>query len=68
MKRLTVVKIATVVFGMLFAFVTFQAYWIAQFDLPYVLRALLAISGGMFLGYAASIILILWIEADNSFE
>ncbi len=68
MKRLSMVKMAAILFAVMSGFVIFQAYWIAQFDLPYVLRSLLAISGGMFLGYAASILLILWIEADNSLE
>jgi hypothetical protein len=67
MKRVSVVTFATLMFVTMIGFVTFQAYWIGQLDLPYVLRSLLAISGGMFLGYTASILLILWIEADNSF-
>jgi hypothetical protein len=68
MKSLSVVKLATMMFVIMLIFVTYQSYWIAQLDLPYVLRSLLTISGGMFLGYAASIILILRIEADNSVE
>lgn len=67
MKRVSVVTFATITFAIMVGFVTFQAYWIGQLDLPYLLRSLLAISGGMFLGYAASILLILWIEADSSF-
>jgi hypothetical protein len=59
---------AAIMFAIMLALVTFQGYWLAQLDLPYVLRSLLAISGGMVLGYAASIVLILWMEADNSLE
>jgi uncharacterized membrane protein YqgA involved in biofilm formation len=68
MKRLGAVKIAAILFVIMSGFVAFQAYWIAQLDLPYLLRSLLAISGGMFMGYAASILLIVWVEADNSLE
>jgi hypothetical protein len=68
MKSIGVVKFATIMFVIMLGFVTFQTYWIAQLDMPYVLRSLLVISGGMLLGYAASILLILWIEADSSFE
>jgi hypothetical protein len=67
MNASSVMKMAALMFAVMLAFVTVQAYWIAQLDMPYVLRSLLAISGGMVLGHAASILLILWIEADNSF-
>jgi hypothetical protein len=67
MKRLGVVKIATIMFAIMAGCVTFQASWIAWMDMPYVLRSLLTIGGGMVSGYMASILLILGIEADNSF-
>ena len=68
MNTSSLMKLAASMFAVMLVFVTVQAYWIVQLDLSYVLRSLLAISGGMVVGYAASILVILWIEADNSFE
>ena len=68
MKKLNAVKMAAIMFVLMVGFVSFQAVWVAQLNIPYMLRSLLAISGGMFLGYAASILLLLWIRADSSFE
>jgi hypothetical protein len=68
MKTTRVVKMAALLLAAMLVFVTFQAYWIGQLDLPYAMRSLLAISGGMAVGYAVSFLFIVWIEADNSFE
>jgi hypothetical protein len=68
MRRVTAVKMAVLMFTVMVVFVTFQAYWIAQLDIPYLLRSLLAISGGMFMGYAVSFLCILWLRGDNSFQ
>lgn len=53
---------------LLAGFVMLQAYWLSQFTLPYGLLALLAVSGGMMLGYATSILLIVRSRSDNSFR
>jgi hypothetical protein len=51
---------------LLAGFVVLQAYWLSQLNLPYGLLASLAVSGGMMLGYATSILLIVRSRADNS--
>jgi hypothetical protein len=54
-------------FAAMVALITVQGYWVAQLDMPYALRSLLAITSGVVLGYVASRLLILWIEADNAY-
>lgn len=66
MNTASIVKVAVFVFVVMLALVTFQAGWVSQFELPYVLRSLLAISGGAVVGYAASVLLIMWMEAGDS--
>jgi hypothetical protein len=66
--RSKVFKIALIMMVVMASCVTFQSFWIAQMNLPYVVRSLLVISSGMFVGYASTIFLILWIERDNSLE
>ncbi len=63
-----VFKIALIMTVVMASCVTFQSFWIAQMNLPYVVRSLLVITNGMFVGYAAIILLILWIERDNSLK
>jgi len=63
-----VLKIALIMTVVMASCVIFQSFWIAQINLPYVVRSLLAIISGMFVGYASTIFLILWIERDNSLE
>lgn len=66
MKQSSAVMLAVVMLLLLAGFVTLQAYWVAQLEVPYALRALLAVSGGMMLGYAASILFIVWNRAGGS--
>lgn len=66
--KLRVFRIALIMTVVMASCVTYQSFWIAQMNLPYVVRSLLAISSGMFVGYASIIFLILWIEHDNSLE
>ncbi len=68
MKQSSAVKLAAMMFALLAVFVMLQAYWVAQLSLPYTLLALLALSGGMMLGYAASILWIVWLKAGKSFK
>lgn len=68
MKKSNAVKLATIMLAVLSGFVALQAYWIAQLGLPYALQALLAVSGGMILGYAASIVLIVRNKMGQSFR
>ena len=63
-----VFKIVLIMMLVMASCVTFQSFWIAQMNLPYVVRSLLVISSGMFVGYASAIFMILWIERDNSVE
>jgi hypothetical protein len=63
-----VFKIALIMTVVMASCVTFQSFWIAQMNLPYVVRSLLVISNGMFVGYASTIFLILWIERDNPLD
>ena len=68
MKQSSAVKLAAMMFALLAVFVMLQAYWVAQLSLPYTLLALLALSDGMMLGYAASILWIVWLKAGKSFK
>ena len=66
MNKSSPVAFAVMMCLLLAGFVVLQAYWLSKFNLPYGLLALLAVSGGMMLGYAASILLIVRSRADNS--
>lgn len=66
MKKSVAVKFATTMFLLLAGFVALQGYWLTQLNLPYPLLASLAVSGGMMLGYAASVWLIVRSRAKNS--
>lgn len=68
MNKSSAVKLAAMMLALMSVFVALQAYWIAQLGLPYMLRSLLAVSGGMILGYAVSILLIVRNKARISFE
>ena len=66
MKKSSPVTFAVTMCVVLAGFVVLQAYWLSQLNLPYGLLASLAVSGGMMLGFAASILLIVRSRADNS--
>ena len=66
MKKSSSVMFAVTMCVLLAGFVLLQAYWLSKFNLPYGLLALLAVSGGMMLGYPASILLIVRSRSDNS--
>jgi len=66
MKKSSAIRLAAIMLALLAGFVALQAYWIAQLGLPYLLQSLLAVSGGMILGYAVSILYIVWNKAGRS--
>ena len=62
----TLMKKTVSIFGLGLVLVVVQSYFIAQLDLPYVIRSILVIIGGSALGLAVSLVWIQWIEAKNS--
>jgi ABC-type xylose transport system permease subunit len=62
------VKAAAGVLALMLVFVIFQAYWIAQLEIPYFIRGLLALSGGMAFGYAVSVLFFVWHKGNDSLQ
>lgn len=62
------VKAAAGVLALMLVFVIFQAYWLSQLAIPYYIRGLLALSGGMAFGYAVSVLFFVWHKGNDSLE